>query len=388
MSTMSESSFSSARVSSRAKIRRRITRTALLSVVALASVGLTACNEQSKDAAVTTSGDSAELGLTKATGKLVAEGASSQQKAMELFRAAYGAAVPGSTFDYTATGSGSGQKQFINGTVAFGGSDSPLKGEQIEAAAQRCGGNEAWHLPLVIGPVAVAYHIKGVDNLVLSPDVVAKIFSGKISTWDDPAIAALNKGAELPAEKITVIYRSEESGTSDNFQKFLKASAPDDWTTTGKSFPTATGSGANGSNGVVTELAAIDGAVTYVEAGFAQGVKDVGIAELDFGFGPTKLDATSVGKALDKLKYQGEGNNMVVDSDALFAMKEKGAYPLVLTTYEIVCSKGYDDNTRDQVKDFLKVALANQNQALADKGYIPVSGDYAKKLAAAVDAIS
>lgn len=367
----------------------RSTKAALVSLIACTSLVLGACSEQSDSAAPAGGSESAgDMDLSGATGKLTAEGATSQQKAMEYFRTKYGAAVSGSSFDYTATGSGSGQKQFINGTVDFGGSDSPLSDEQAEKAKQRCGGNDAWHLPLVIGPVAVAYKIDGVDNLNLSPDVLAQIFGGKIAKWNDPAIAALNDGATLPDSDIKVIYRSEESGTSDNFQKFLKAAAPDNWSTTGKSFPTATGSGANGSKGVITEVSATEGSITYVEAGFAKGVDGVGVASLDFGDGPVELNADNVGVALDHLKYKGEGHNMIVDANALFSMKEKGAYPLVLTTYEIVCSAGYqDDNTTNMVKDFLKVALANQDSELENKGYIPVKGAYKEKLEAAVDAI-
>lgn len=367
----------------------RSKKAAILSLLACTSLVLGACSEKSDKASPSTDGSAKTDGLklSGTKGKLTAEGATSQQKAMEYFRTAYGAAIPGASFDYTATGSGSGQKQFIGGVVDFGGSDSPLSDAQAEKAKARCGGNEAWHLPLVIGPVAIAYKLKGVDKLDLSPDVIAQIFSGKIKKWNDPAIEKLNKNAKLPDADIKVLYRSEESGTSDNFQKFLKAAAPSYWTTTGKSFPTATGSGANGSKGVITEVAATEGSITYVEAGFAKDVDGVHVASLDFGDGPVELNSDNVGVALDHLKYKGKGHNMIVDANALFSMKEKNAYPLVLTTYEIVCSKGYKKDTANMVKDFLKVALANQNSTLADKGYIPVKGAYKKKLEEAVDAI-
>jgi phosphate transport system substrate-binding protein len=323
--------------------------------------------------------------LSGTTGQLTGEGATSQQTAMELFGAAYSSAVPGATLAYNGTGSGSGQKQFIAGQVDFGGSDSPLDPGQAKDAAARCDGNPAWHLPAVVGPVAVAFHLDGVDNLNLSVDTVAKIFKGEITTWNDPAIAAENEGTQLPDKEINVLYRSEESGTSDNFQKFLKTATGGEWDTEGKTFPTKVGSGAQGSSGVAQQVKSTDGAITYVEAGYA---KDLGTAKLDFGAGPVALNADSVNKALANVRFSGEGNDLVVDPDSLFGQKEAGAYPLALTTYEIVCSAGYDADTAARVKDFLHVLLDNQDGSLGDKGYVPLSGAFEEKLTTAVDAIA
>ncbi|WP_232843241.1 phosphate ABC transporter substrate-binding protein PstS [Corynebacterium hindlerae] len=356
---------------------------AVLGAVAAGSIALTACSETSENGS---DGTTKVEGLSNTTGQLVAEGASSQQKAVDLFGIKYSEAVPGATFSYTASGSGSGQKQFIAGQVAFGGSDSPLKDDQVEAAKQRCEGNEAWHLPMVIGPVAVAYNIPGVDSVVLTPEVTAKIFKGEITKWNAPEIVELNKDAKLPELDIKVVYRSEESGTTDNFQKFLKATSNGVWEGSGKSFPAAVGAGANGSTGVVGEVEKTEGGITYVEAGFAKDA-GLGVAKIDFGSGAVELSNESVNKALANLSYKGEGHNMVVDSTKLFEMKEAGAYPLVLTTYEIVCSAGYDAETSGRVKDFLKVALANQGSDLEELGYIPVEGEFKDKLTAAVDAI-
>ncbi|MDO5030677.1 MAG: phosphate ABC transporter substrate-binding protein PstS [Corynebacterium sp.] len=356
----------------------------VIGLAAVASLTLAACSEEGGESA------SNVEGLTDVTGELQGEGATSQQRAMDLFATKF--EETGSTLSYNANGSGSGQTQFIAGTVAFAGSDSPLKEDkdgknQIAEAKERCGGNDAWHLPMVIGPVAVAYNLEGVE-LTLTPALVAEIFDGKITKWNDPKIAEVNKDAKLPDKDIKVVYRSEESGTTDNFMKFLSASAPDQWKhEASKSFPTATGQGANGSSGVVNEVSNIDGAITYVEAGFAKD-KGLGISKMDFGHGPVELNKDTVGKALDSVKFKTEGNDMVVDSDALFSMDEAGAYPLVLTTYEIVCSAGYDEQTRDLVKNFLKVVLEEgQGQELEDLGYIPVQGEFKDKLSAAVDAI-
>jgi phosphate transport system substrate-binding protein len=365
---------------------RNFKRTAaILGVVAVGSATLVACGD-SDNGSTDTTADVAIEGLSGTTGQLVGEGASSQQNAMDYFGQKYQAAVSGATLAYTASGSGSGRTNFVGGQVAFAGSDSPLSDDQVDPAAERCGGNEAWHLPFVIGPVAIAYNLEGVEDLNLSIPTVAQIFKGEITNWNDEAIAAENEGVELPDTPISVVYRSDESGTSDNFQKFLGAAAGDVWETEGQQFPSAVGEGANGSNGVATQVTAIDGGITYVESGFAL-QQGLGIANLDFGAGPVELNTESVGVALDNLEFVSEGHDMVVDTDALFASDTEGAYPLILTTYEIVCSAGYDETTSAMVKDFLTVALEYQDEGLEELGYIPVTGAHADRLAEAVEAI-
>ncbi|SDR71681.1 phosphate ABC transporter substrate-binding protein PstS [Corynebacterium timonense] len=374
---------------------RNFKRTAAVaSVLALSSVSLVACGEEEQpednannEAAETaepaeeTNEDAAE-GLSGQTGQLVAEGATSQQNAMDYFGSRYSEEVPGANLAYNATGSGNGIKNFIADQAVFAGSDSALKEDEVEQAAERCGGNEAWHLPLVIGPVAIAYNLEGVDELNLTVDNIVEIFQGVITKWNDPKIAEANPGAELPDEDISVIYRSDESGTTDNFQRFLAAASDGKWEGSGKAFPAAVGAGANGSTGVADQVNSTPGAITYVEAGFAEN-----IANIDFGNGPVELNEETVGNALDNLTFETEGHNMVVDSEALFTSNEADNYPLVLTTYEIVCSAGYDEATSNMVKDFLTVALDSQDDELAAEGFIPVQGAHLERLRDAVEAI-
>ena len=377
---------------------RNFKRTAAIAgVVAVSSASLVACGDSDDNAASTAVESATETvtsdekkddeksgayELSGQEGTLVAEGASSQQNAMDYFASVYASEVPGAQLAYTPSGSGAGQKNFIANQAVFAGSDSPLKDDQIQAAADRCGGNEAWHLPFVIGPVAIAYNLNGVDELNLTVDNIVEIFQGVITTWNDPKIAENNEGVELPDAPINVFYRSDESGTSDNFQKFLAAASDGKWESTGKAFPNAVGTGANGSSGVAQEVNATEGAITYVEAGFADKK-----ANIDFGNGPVELTEEAVEKTLDNLEFTTEGHNMVVDSEKLFKTDAADAYPLVLTTYEIVCSAGYDEETSKMVKDFLNVALDSQDEELAAEGFIPVKGAHAERLREAINAI-
>lgn len=374
---------------------------AALGVVAAGSFALVACNDSGEGEDTTTAettaaegtdsedadSEASADGLSGQSGQFVGEGASSQQNAMDYFGQQYAEAVDGASLAYTASGSGSGRTNFIAGQSDFAGSDSPLAEEQVAEAAERCEGNDAWHLPLVIGPVAIAYNLEGVDEeLNLSIPTVAQIFNGEITNWNDDAIAEENEGVELPDQDISVVYRSDESGTSDNFQIFLNTATPENWDTTGQQFPQEVGAGANGSNGVATEVSNTPGAITYVEWGFAE-QQGLGVANLDFGSGPVELNAENVGVALDALEFETEGHDMVVSTDALFSQTQEGSYPLILTPYSIVCSAGYDEETSNMVKDFLTVSLDSQDDMLQSLGFIPVEGAHAERLQEAIDAI-
>jgi phosphate transport system substrate-binding protein len=364
---------------------------ATVSATAIAALTLTACGSDnnagtsSSAASGSTSASAADCGGKTS---LTAEGSTAQQNAIAEFNKVWGQVCSGKTLAYNPTGSGAGVDQFIAKQVDFAGSDSALKDDQVTKAAERCGGNEAWNLPLVFGPVALAFNVDGVDKLVVNGEVLAKVFQGEIKKWNDPAIAALNSGATLPDADIKPIYRSDSSGTTDNFQKYLGAAAPAAWTKgAGKEFQGGAGEGAQKSSGVVQAIQATPGSIGYVEKGFAQqaGLK---YAQIDSGAGAVELTDETTGKAVDTAKFKGEGNDLTLDLNALYASKEAGSYPLMLATYEIVCSKGYDADTAAAVKSFLTVA-ANQGQAnLSAAGYVPLPDAFKERLLKSVDAIA
>ena len=365
-----------------------------LAASTVAVAGLTACGSDNNTAATSTTSASASAGGSASAsadcgGKstLSAEGSTAQQNAIGVFNQVWGQKCPGKNLSYNPTGSGAGVNQFIAGQVDFAGSDSPLSKDQPDQAAKRCGGNPAWNLPLVFGPVALAYNLPDVDKIVLNADVLAKIFTGAIATWNDPAIAALNSGATLPETKIVPIYRSDSSGTTDNFQKYLGTAAKDSWTKgDGKEFQGGAGEGAQKSAGVVQAVQATPGAIGYVEKGF---VTQAGLpmAQIDTGSGAVELTDASAGKSIDGAKFAADGNDLTLDLNSIYGTTESGAYPLVLATYEIVCSKGYPADLAAAVKSFLTVS-ANEGQAgLSAAGYIPLPDAFKQRLLTAVNAI-
>lgn len=363
-------------------------------IVASAALALAACGtDPASNTGTSTSGAaSAATGTANVQcgGKspLSGEGSTAQKTAMDIFAQQYAKACSGQVVNYNATGSGAGVKQFNAKQVDFGGSDSPISGADAEAAKTRCGGNPAWNLPMVVGPVAIAYKLDGVTNLTLTGEVAAKIFNGQIKTWNDPALAAINPGVNLPAKPIQVFSRSDESGTTDNFQHYLAAAGKGAWTQgAGKAFKGGVGNGASGSNGVASGIRGADGAIGYVESSY---VKDgLTAAKLDSGSGAVELTPQNVAKALDAAAFKAPGtNDLALDLDKIYASNTPGAYPLLLATYEVVCSKGYDADTAKAVKAFLTTAATNAQQPIASKGFVPLPQSLQDKVLTAVNAIS
>ena len=361
----------------------------------LGSLALAGCGSDNTSGTASTAEASASESATKAecfSGTVNAEGSSAQKNAIEEAIASYGEACADAKLNYNPTGSGAGIKQFIAGQVDFAGSDSALKtegkdGAQSEAAqAEAFCGAPAWNIPMVTGPIAIAFNVRGIDKLVLTPAVAADIFSGKITSWDDAAIAALNKDAKLPATPIKVFFRSDESGTTENFTKYLKAAAAENWSADPAKKWTGAGEGKEKSAGVSEGVKSTDGGITYVEWSYAKDNK-LGVASIDNGGGAVELTGEAVGKAVAAAEQVGQGNDLALKLD--YATKEAGAYPILLVTYEIVCSKNKDAEKGKNIKAFLShFASSDVQKGLEEIGYAPLPKEVEDKVLTAIDALS
>ena len=371
-------------------------RRRLASVTGIALVGtfaISGCASDNNSSAATSASGAKSNPVNCAKGTLNGEGSSAQKNAIEQAITDFQTACPGATINYNPTGSGAGIKQFIAGQVDFAGSDSALKTKPAEGAtnieqadADKACGSPAWNIPMVTGPIAVAYNVKGVDKLILTPAVTAKIFDGTIKTWNDPAIAAINPGVTLPTTAIKVFFRSDESGTTENFTKYLSAAAPKDWTAKPGKKWTGKGEGKEKSAGVSSGVKGAEGGITYVEWSYAKD-NQLGIAQIDNGAGPVALSGEAVGKAVSAAKQAGTGNDLALKLD--YATKESGAYPILLVTYEIVCSKDKDPAKAKLTKAFLqKFASADTQKSLEEIGYAPLPADIQAKVTTSVNALS
>ena len=366
---------------------------AAVSLLAAGALMLSACGSDDNTAS-SGSGDTGSAPTGDCGGKesLKASGSSAQANAMTRFINAYEKDCPGFTLNYTSSGSGAGVSEFLGGQTDFGGSDSPLSADkgEYDRAKERCGGSDAWNLPAVFGPIAVTYNVEGVDGLVLDGPTLGKVFNGTVNTWDAPEIAALNEGATLPAAPINVIFRSDESGTTDNFQKYLDAASDGAWGKgAGKSFAGGVGEGAKGNEGTSAAIASTPGSITYNEWSFAK-AQNLSIAKIITSAGPepVELNTESAGVAIDGVKFKGEGNDLVLDTASFYMPTEPGSYPIMLAAYEIVCSQYPDPEVATAVKAFMHSALGNGQTGLEENGYIPVPEAFKTRLTEAVDAIN
>lgn len=370
------------------KYAGRLAAVTLVGALSLAACGTdnnTAGTDTAKAPASASSAGS-DAGLS---GTINAAGSSAQANAIDEWKKNFQQANSGVSVNYQPSGSGAGVQAFIQGTVAFAGSDSALKddkGEPAQADA-RCKTGKAINIPMVTGPVAVVYNLPGVEGLQLSPKTIGGIFNSKITKWDDAAIKADNPDAKLPSTPIQAFHRSDESGTSDNFTKFLAKTA--DWPyEPAKAWPAeAKGQGAKGSDNIAQSVKSTAGAISYVELSYAEN-SSLAKAKVANGSGEfVELTPESAAKTVEAAEITGQGNDLKLSID--YATKAAGAYPIVLVTYEITCEKGLTPEEAKLVKSFLGYTASDEGQqALTGLGYAPLPATVLAKVRTAVEAIS
>ena len=385
----------------------KLNRAAVAAGGLAALLALAACSSSSKSGGSTTtpagsgassqsssdtgsgSSSSSTAAPTCFSGTLNAAGSTAQANAMTQWINDYTKACSSAKINYNPTGSGAGITSFTANQVNFAGSDSalsPKKGEPA-AAAKACG-STALDLPMVVGPIAIVYKLNGVQNLTLTPELIAKIFTGKITTWNDPAIKAANSSVTLPSSKINVIFRSDSSGTTQNFETFLSKTSPSIFTATPAKDNAAQvfkGQGEAKSQGVASAVASTEGSIAYDEYSYAVS-GSLSTVAIDSGAGPVQVSKDTASAAVAAAKITGTGNDLSLSLD--YTTKAAGAYPLILVTYEIVCSKYKSAATGTAVKDFLNYTVDGGQASLAGLGYAPLPASIQSKVKASIAAIS
>ncbi|URM90825.1 phosphate ABC transporter substrate-binding protein PstS [Streptomyces sp. MRC013] len=324
-----------------------------------------------------------------AKGQLLAAGSTAQKNAMDLWVKNFQAACEGVEVNYQAIGSGGGITKFNQGQVAFAGSDSALKEEEVADSQKICKGGKGINLPMVGGPIAIGYKLDGVDNLVLDAPTLAKIFNSQIKKWNDPAIAKLNPGVKLPDVAVQAFHRSDESGTTQNLGKYLSEAAAADWKhdPKTKSWPAPGGQAANGSSGVAAAVKDTNGAIGYFELSYAE-ASSISTVKLNTGASqPVEATTENASKAIAAAKVKGTGNDLALSLD--YKTKAEGAYPIILVTYEIACDKGNKAETLPTLKAFLNYAASEEGQkVLSDAGYAPLPTEIATKVREIIPTLS
>lgn len=312
--------------------------------------GLAACGGGSEE-----EGGSGDL----ASGEINASGASFPDAFYAASIEAYAEVNPDLMVSYNATGSGTGKSEFGEGLNDFAGTDSLVGDDDgIEAGSFQ-------YIPTVAAPITISYNLPGVDALQLPQAVLAGIFVGTITSWDDPAIAAANPDATLPATAITLAVRSDGSGTTTNFSKFLEQSAPDVWTLgSGDTIEWPGNSVAGEKNtGVAQIIQDTEGAIGYVDLADATevGLVTASIENADGAFVAPTLDGATA--ALD---------GAVVEEDLSYnPLNAAGAeaYPITAPTYILIRTEYEDANVAAGVKEFVNYLLTDGQALAAENNY-------------------
>ena len=372
--------------------KNRLRATALGALAVSGALVLTACGSDNNTGTETeggkTSAAASDVKCDGAEGQLRASGSSAQKNAMDLWVKNYMAACSGVEINYNSSSSGEGIVAFNQGTVGFAGSDSALKPEEVADSKKICKTGQGINLPMVGGPIAIGFHVEGVDSLTLDASTLAKIFDSKIKKWNDPAIAKLNEGAELPDKAIQAFHRSEDSGTTQNLGKYLGAAAPSDWKYEAeKKWPAPGGQAASGSSGVASQVKAVDGSIGYFELSYAAS-QDITTVDINTGgAAPVKATSENASKAIAAAKVKGTGKDLALELD--YTTKAEGAYPLVLVTYEVVCDAGNKAETLGTVKSFLTYTASDEGQkVLTDAGYAPIPAEINAKVRETISSLS
>ena len=345
---------------------------ALSGIVMLASVA--ACGDNT---ATTTDNSSSSDSTSKSTpisGNFSGAGASSQQAAVEAWIAGFQGTNPEAKIAYNPSGSGAGVQTFLTGATAWAGSDKALADDEVEQSKSVCTEGTAFDVPVYISPIAVVFNLKGVSDagkhINMDAATIAKIFDGKITKWNDPAIADQNKDLKLPDTAITVVHRSDKSGTTQNFVSYFKDVTPD-----------------NGTSGVISTVKQADGTIGYAD--FSQ-VGDLGTVAVKVGDKYNEISAEAGSKVIGDSKQDDtvKGDNRIVIK-INHATEAEGAYPIVLVSYDIVCPSYKDTKQAEFAKAWLTYVTSDEGQKAAQDaaGTAPLPSSLKSEITKSIEAI-
>ena len=316
--------------------------------------------------------------LAKADTTLTGAGATFPNPIYQKWFDGYHKADSSVTINYQPLGSGGGKAQITARTVDFGASDGPMSDEELGKAS-----GKILHIPTVAGAVVITYNVPGAGPLKFDGPTLAGIFSGKITKWDAKEITAQNAGVKLPSLDITVVHRSDASGTNYIFTDYLSAVSPEWMTAPGKgtSVSWPTGMGAKGNDGIAQQIKDTPGAIGYVELIYAVQQK-LTYAELKNADGQyVKASPQSVTAALSTAKIPDDFRFSMVNAPG------KTSYPISGATWLLVYEEQTDSEKGKKLVAFLKWALTDGEKMAPSLAYAPLPEAVQKKVLARIETI-
>lgn len=356
---------------------------------AVLALGVTACGsddettDSSPSGAATSTAQSADA-APSFSGAINAGGATFAKPVYDTWGATLKA--KGLSFNYAGTGSGAGIAGVTDQTLDFGGSDSATDDEELAAAEKKNGA--VLNIPMFFGAVVAAYNVEGLETgLKLDGETLANIFLGEVTTWDDEQIKAQNPDVDLPSSKITVVHRSDESGTTKAFLSYLGAYSKkwEDGPGVDKSVKWPTGTGAKGNDGVAASIKQTPNSIGYVEQAFA--------LNNNFAYAALKNKA---GNYVDPTlaSVSAAGDSVEVPEDlrfAIFDAEGDQTYPDASATFVVIpqdlCKAGKTETVAKDVKNFLNYGLAGGQEEAKKLAYAPLPDSIKAKAQAAVDSL-
>jgi phosphate transport system substrate-binding protein len=282
--------------------------------------------------------------------------------------------------NYQSIGSGGGIRQVLNGTVDFGASDGPMSDEQLAQAKTKI-----LHIPTVLGAVVPAYNVPGISGEVkFTPEALAGIFLGKITSWNDPAITKSNPGVNFPNQPIIVIYRSDGSGTTFIFTDYLSKISKDWANTVGKgtSVKWQIGMGGKGNEGVAGQIRQLQGSIGYVELIYA--------VENKITYGSVRNAAGTFVKASLDGVTEAAASVKTMPADFRVSITNapgKTAYPISSFTWLLIPAQAKDPKKGKIISDFLDWMVTDGQQLTSQLSYAPLPGSVVEKVKAAIKQI-
>jgi phosphate transport system substrate-binding protein len=358
-----------------------LTRSLLATAAAGAlTFGVAACGSDDNKSSNSSGGNAAASSSAKAT----LNGAGSTFAAPIYQQLGNDLKGDGLTINYQGVGSGAGVSQFTAGTIDFAGSDPALKPEEASAIKK----SKPLQVPFALGAITASYKLDGVKSgLKLDGATLANIYLGKIKSWDDPAIKALNPDLQLPSTKITVVHRSDSSGTTKGFTQFLANYSPE-WKNgpgVDKEVKWPVGTGAKGNDGVAAAVKQTDGSIGYVEQAYA--------LQNGFTFADVKNKSGKfVAPTLETTSAAGEGIDVPADlAISTIDSPNPAAYPIVSQTFAITyadpCKAGLDQTKAKGLKSLMTHLLGDGQDTIKKLSYAPIPDSLKTKDQAAVDAM-
>jgi phosphate transport system substrate-binding protein len=347
----------------------------IIAGVALAALALAGCGGNAEPSPTASTGAGNEFAAL--SGAIKGSGASFPNNYYQAAIEKFLEVAQDADITYNSVGSGTGKKEFGSGLTDFGGTDSTVKDTDGPAPGSY------FYIPTVAAPITVSYNLSRVDNLKLSAETLGKIFGRTIKKWNDAAIAADNQGVTMPDKAITVVHRSDGSGTTNNFTKYLVAAAGPSWTLGNGdtvAWPADTQAGEK-NTGVAQLIKQSDGAIGYVDFADAQasGLKFAALKNKDSQFVAASLDGATA--ALDGAE--------IADDLTYNPLNAAGAatYPITAPTYLLVKPR-YDDAEKGQlVKGFVKWLLTEGQSVAAGEGYAKLPAELQQKALAKLDTV-